>query len=234
MSDNTLVVELREGTGKGAARKLRAAGRIPGVVYGGGRESTSISIDPRLLDRSIQQSEAGINTLFDLTVQGGAAGEKTVLVKDIQRDPLMGQPLHADLYEVDMTQTIEVDVPIHLIGEPVGVVTMGGIMDHALRELKIECLPRAIPDSFDLDVTALELGDSLHVRDIALPDGVELRDDSDLSVVSVVAPKVEEEPVAAEEAEEGAEGAEGEGDEKAEGDGDGEKSSEDKSAEGGD
>lgn len=233
MNDNTLVVELRDGRGKGAARKLRAAGRIPGIVYGGGRESTSVSIDPRLLDRRIQQSEAGMNTLFDLTVEGGDAAAKTVLVKDIQRDPVLGAPLHADLYEVDMTQTIEVEVPLHVVGEPVGVVNMGGILDQALRELRVECLPRAIPDSIEVDVTALELGDSLHVRDLALPEGVELRDDADLSVVSVVAPKAEEEPVAAEEGEEGAEAAaEGEAAEKAEGDG--EKPAEDKASEGGD
>jgi large subunit ribosomal protein L25 len=201
VGENQLVVERREGTGKGVARKMRAAGRIPGVVYGRGRETVPVSLDPLLLDRALRASEAGMNTLFDLEVRGDARrGERVVLVKELQRDPVTSAMLHADLYEVDLTRTVEVEVPIHLVGTPRGVALDGGILDHALRQLRIECLPRAIPDELTLDVSDLGIGDSLHVRDIALPEGVSLVDDGDLSVASVVAPQKEEvvAPVAAE------------------------------------
>jgi large subunit ribosomal protein L25 len=209
LAENRLTVELREGRGKGVARKLRASGRIPGVLYGRAKPSVAVSLDPALLERAIQKSEAGINTLFDLQVKGGEKlGGKVVLVKELQREPVGGRLLHADLYEVDLAQTIEVEVPIHLVGEAEGVSMEGGILDHSLRDLAVECLPGAIPDEIQVDVSALSIGDSLHVRDIALPEGVSLREDLDLSVVSVVAPRKEEEvvPEAAEAAEEAAEG----------------------------
>ena len=177
------------------ARKLRAVGRIPAVFYGRGTPSQSLSLDAAALERAIQKSEAGMNTLIDLNVEKGDLGAKVVLVKEIQRDPVGGAPLHADLYEVDLSKTIEVSVPIHILGTATGVSLDGGILDVQLRDLDVECLPRAIPDELQLDVSALGLGDSLHVRDIALPEGVTLRDDPDVSVVSVVTPQKEEEPV---------------------------------------
>ena len=205
MAENQLRIELRDGRGKGAARKLRATGRIPGVLYGRGRPTQTVSLDPTTLWRQIQQSEAGVNTLFDLVVEGnGELSGKVVLVKELQREPVGGGLLHADLYEVDLSQTVEVEVPVHLVGTPVGVSQEEGILDHQMREVQVECLPRAIPDELTLDVSGLHIGDSLHVRDLTLPEGVELREDPDLSVVSVVAPKKEEEPVV--EAVEGVEG----------------------------
>ncbi len=193
MGENVLSVERREGSGKGVARKLRAAGRVPGVVYGRGKASQPVSLDPSLLERALRASEAGMNTLFDLEVQGEkAAGERVVLVKELQRDPVTGRMLHADLYEVDLAKTVEVEVPIHLDGVPRGVSLDGGILDHALRALRVECLPRAIPDEIRADVSDLGIGDSLHVRDLALPEGVTLKDDPDLSVASVVMPQKEE------------------------------------------
>jgi len=195
VSEATLTVQIREQQGKGVARKLRAVGRIPAVFYGRGTPSQSLSLDVAALERAIQKSEAGMNTLFDLNVEKGDLGAKVVLVKEIQREPVGGAPLHADLYEVDLSKTIEVSVPIHILGTATGVSLDGGILDVQLRELDVECLPRAIPDELQLDVSALGLGDSLHVRDIALPEGVTLRDDPDVSVVSVVTPQKEEEPV---------------------------------------
>jgi large subunit ribosomal protein L25 len=209
VADNVLQVELRNESGKGVARKLRQSGRIPGVLYGRGKPAQSVTLDPQPLERALTRSEAGMNTLFDLQVAGGAAGERVVLVKELQREPARGTYLHADLYEVDLTETVEVEVPIHLVGTPPGVELEGGIMDHAHRALAVECLPRAIPDELTLDVSSLNIGDSLHVSDIALPEGVELRDDPETSVVSVVAPRVEEEaPAEGEELLEGEEGAE--------------------------
>lgn len=194
MSESALQAQIREATGKGAGRKLRAAGRIPAVLYGRGRESVLLSLEPRSLERALSSSHAGMNTLFDLHVEGRqGAGETVVLVKDLQRNPVKGTLVHADLYQVDLSKTIEVAVPIHIVGTAVGVSLNGGILDIALREIEIECLPRAIPDQIDLDVSAVDIGESLHVRDIPLPAGVTLRSDPDLAVVSVVAPASEAE-----------------------------------------
>ncbi len=190
MAETGLSVDLRERSGKGAARKLRAAGRIPGVVYGKGRATTPIALDPHALDRLLKTSEAGLNTLIELTVNG-RDGRTTVLVKELQRDPVRGGLLHADLYEVDLTRTIEVEVPIHLIGRPRGV-EMGGILDQTLRTIEVECLPSDIPDEVEFDVSHLEIGDVVHVSDLPIPSNVELQTDAHLGVAHVILPAAEE------------------------------------------
>jgi large subunit ribosomal protein L25 len=205
VAEYELNVELRADAGKGVARKLRAKGRIPGVCYGAGARSQSIQLDAAALERALRTSSAGLNTLFDLK-GGGELHGKRVLVKELQRDPVQGSLLHADLYAVDLTREIEVEVPLHLVGTAIGLMS-GGIVDHQLREIKVACLPTAIPESFSLDVTGLNVGDSLHVRDVSLPAGVKLVSDPSLSVVSVVAPKAEEEAVTPEAAAAAAEGA---------------------------
>ena len=207
MADFELAIEIREPKGKGAARKLRAVGRVPGVYYGSG-DSRSISFDPSALERVISSSSAGMNTLIGLVGATEIEGRQ-VLVKDLQRDPVLGNLLHADLYAVDLSKKVTVSVPVRLLGIPMGVQLGNGILDHALREVELECLPTSIPEDIEIDVSELDLGHSLHVRDLSLPADVILLSDSDLSVVSVVAPKVEEEPVV-EELEEGEEGVEGE------------------------
>jgi large subunit ribosomal protein L25 len=197
VADVALDVEIRSSKGKGAARKLRAAGRIPGTCYGSGRPPLSVSLDPRSLERLIASSATGINTLIDLRVSGGGDYDgRVVLVKDLQRDPVSARTLHADFYAVDLEQAIQVSVPIHVKGTAPGV-TNGGILDHSLRELQIECLPRAIPDQILVDVSGLEIGMSLHVRDLILPADVKLMSDLDLSVISVVTPAALEEEAAA-------------------------------------
>lgn len=212
MGEYALDAELRDGRGKGVARRLRADGRIPAVCYKHGGPSVAVSVDARTLDRLLKASSAGMNTLIDLKVSGGGDFDGAqVLVKDLQVDPVHRTLVHADLFAVDLTEVITVSVPIHLIGIPEGV-TLGGVMDHALRALELQCLPNAIPEELQVDVTALDVGDSLHVRDLTLPEGVELLTDADLSVVSVVAPTVEEE-VVPEEGEEGEEGETPEGEE---------------------
>ncbi len=213
MADYQLAIETRTDTGKGVARKLRAAGRIPGVFYAGGTSPHAIELDPSELEHLITTSSAGMNTLIDLK-GGGELDGKLVLVKDVQRDPIGGALLHADLYGVDVTRTIQVSVPVRLIGIPVGVSQDGGIMDHALREVECTCLPTGIPEELRIDVGELALGASLHVRDIPLPEGIEVESNRDLPVVSVVAPRVEEEekPAEDEEAVEGEGEGEGEGD----------------------
>lgn len=210
MSENAISVEIRREAGKGVARKLRAAGRIPGVCYGQGEKSVSIALDPHQLRRLIEKSDSGMNTIFNLAVDGGGSLDgKMVLLRELQRDPVRGTYLHADFYAVNVEEAIEVSVPIHIRGKARGV-DLGGVLDQALRELELECLPLAIPKEIVVDVSELDVGDSLHVRDIVLPEGVKLVSDGDLSVVSVVAPTKEEEVAPAVEAVVGEPGAEGE------------------------
>jgi large subunit ribosomal protein L25 len=195
VADASIAVAIREGTGKQFNRKLRASGRVPAVVYGVGHSNVMLSIDPLALDRQIKSSHAGINTLFDLQGESSVAG-RTVLVKELQREPVRGGIIHADFLEVDLQQTIQVAVPVHLRGDAPGVV-MGGVIEHTLREVEIESLPSAIPDELIADVSALDIGDSLHVSDLVLPAGVIMMSDLTLSVVSVSTPKdVAEEAVA--------------------------------------
>jgi large subunit ribosomal protein L25 len=204
-----LGVELRKEHGKGVARKLRAAGRIPAVCYRRNAEPVPVSLDPKELDLLLRNASSGINTLIDLKVTGGGDFDgRQVLVKELQRDPISGAYLHADLYAVDLQQKIHVSVPINLTGTAIGVSLGGGVLDYATRELDVECLPNAIPEEFTIDVSEIEIGQSLHVRDIVVPENVEVLNDPDVTVMSVVAPvAIEEEAPAEEEEEEGEEGA---------------------------
>ena len=200
---SSIAVEVRENAGKGVARKLRAAGRIPAVLYGQGRDPISLDLEPRVLERLLH--DEGHNALFDLSGASSVSG-RTVLVKALQRHPVRGDLMHADFFEIDADQKITVSVSLHLVGTPVGVAMDGGLLDHSIRELELDCLPRAIPESIDVDVTELHLGETLHVSDIATPDGVEIRTNAELGVVSVVAPRAEAEPTV-QETEEDAEAA---------------------------
>ena len=208
MGEFALGVELRKEHGKGVARKLRAAGRIPAVCYRRNAEPVPVSLDPKELDLLLRNASSGINTLIDLKVTGGGDFDgRQVLVKELQRDPISGAYLHADLYAVDLQQKIHVSIPINLTGTAIGVSLGGGVLDYATRELDVECLPNAIPEEFTIDVSEIEIGQSLHVRDIAVPEGVEVLNDPDVTVMSVVAPVAIEEEAPAEEEEEGEEGA---------------------------
>lgn len=192
MGEVSIAVELRAEVGKSANRKLRALGKVPAVVYSSKSEPVSLSIDPVILERKIAASHAGINTLFDLEGEGEVAG-RTVMVKELQRDPVRGTVLHADFHEIDMTQRLQISVPIHLDGEAPGV-SMGGVIEHTLREMELSCMPGSIPDEVKADITSLDVGDSLHVSDLVLPSGVESLTDETLSVVSVVLPRAAVEP----------------------------------------
>jgi large subunit ribosomal protein L25 len=196
MSETAIVVESRTQVGNGAVRTLRAAGRIPAILYGQGKDSVPLTLDPRALDLVLKTG--GANTLLDITVEGRTdLGSPVALVKELQRHPIRGTILHADLYQVDLTKTVEVEVPIHLLGKAKGI-DFGGIVEHSLREVALECLPRSIPASIEVDITNMEIGDVIHVRDLALPAGVSLMSDPDLGVVHVALPAVEETPEVAE------------------------------------
>jgi len=184
-------------------------GRVPAVVYSSKSEPVSLSLDPVLLERKISDSHAGINTLFDLEGESQVTG-RTVMVKELQRDPVRGTLLHADFHEIDLTQRLQVSVPIHLEGEAPGV-SMGGVIEHTLREMELSCMPGSIPDEVRADIGSLDVGDTLHISDLPLPEGVESLTDDSLSVVSVILPRAVAE--ASEQAEgDDAEGQDGAGD----------------------
>jgi large subunit ribosomal protein L25 len=193
----------REGTGKGAARSLRRQGQVPAVIYGHGREPISLSLNARDLDKLLGHIQAE-STVIDISVGGQTA--KT-LIREIQRHPIKRQILHVDFQALVAGEKVTVSIPIVLNGIPEGVRLEGGVMDQTLRELEIEVDPANIPDHAELDVTNMVIGDSLHVSDIKLPEGVEILDDPETSVAVLAAPRAVIEETAAPEAAEGAEAA---------------------------
>ncbi|PYR93696.1 MAG: 50S ribosomal protein L25 [Acidobacteria bacterium] len=194
--DATLQVEKREGRGKNEARRLRASGRIPAVVYGAGKNTAvEIAVDPKLLLR-ILHSESGVNTLIGL--QGVELAGGKVLVKEYQLDPIDHKLLHADFYAVAMDKAITVTVPILLKGEPKGVKQQGGIVDFVNRELEVECLPGDIPEHIDVDVSELMMHQGIRVRDLQADAKWKAISEPDMMIVHVVTVKAEEEPAPAE------------------------------------
>ncbi|HEY7472523.1 MAG TPA: 50S ribosomal protein L25/general stress protein Ctc [Gemmatimonadota bacterium] len=193
----TISARTREGTGKGAARTSRREGRIPGILYGHGEESVSLSVDATELQKLVHSISIE-NTIVDLDM--GKGEPYKVLIREVQRHPFRDEFVHIDFFHVAMDEMIQVEIPIVLTGTPTGVKNKGGVMDHQLRELEVFCLPGNIPERVELDVSHLDIGDSIHVSDIELPD-VEVLTDLDRSVVAVLAPTViEVEEAPAEEA----------------------------------
>ncbi len=187
MGEAKLTVEAREGRGKGVARRLRMQGMAPGVVYGAGREATPIAVQVADFERLLDTSHGGINTLIDLEGSSAVSG-RTVIAKELQRESIRGGLLHVDFYEVNLREKIEVSVPVHLDGTPQGVV-LGGVLDQQLREVDLLCLPGGIPDDLRADVSGLALGDSLHVSELVLPEGVEILTDAELPIATVLIPR---------------------------------------------
>src|SRR3990170_2127300 len=216
----SLAANPREKIGKGAARQARFAKQVPAVIYGHGRPTQPLMLDAL----SLEQALSGVDpesTLIELTVDG----RKTrALIREIQRHPIRPDIIHVDFYEIHADEKVTLKVPVHLAGAPDGVRNAGGVLDQVTREVEIEVLPENIPDRVELDVTALMIGDSLHVRDLTIPNAVILTG-ADLTIATVVPPRAEEvvapTPEAATEGaepelirkpreEEGEEGAEGE------------------------
>ena len=186
----------RTATGKGAARSLRRDGKVPGVIYGHGREAEAVTIDKSALNKMLFGISAG-TTILDVAVDGRAPVK--ALIREIQRDSLRpADIIHLDLYEVRSDEEITLAVPIRLIGIPDGVRNVGGVLDHVLRELEVEVLPSNIPDHVDLDVTALTIGHSLFVRDVKV-ENAKVLNDPDTPICTVVAPRTEEAPAVVEE-----------------------------------
>jgi large subunit ribosomal protein L25 len=198
--DAVLDAVKRNTRGKNEARRLRVAGQIPAVLYGAQKAGDppapeAVAVDPKPFMR-ILHSASGLNTLITLKVQGGT--DARVLVKNVQLDPITHKPLHADFYRVNMDRKIQVTVPVVLRGESRGVKQDGGILDFVHREIEIEVLPANIPDSIEIDVTNLGIGDSVHVRDIAADAAWSPISDPDMMIVHVVVIKAAEETPAAE------------------------------------
>ena len=190
MAEETIVaVSARQETGKNEARRLRAQGQIPGIVYGGGRGPVPIVVDPRILE--ILRSETGENSLFTLHL-GETDSKRVVMIRDFQRDPVKGKLMHVDFVRVDLTKAIEVKVPIHIVGTPVGVKLEGGLLDHVIREVSVSCLPSDIPGSLEIDASEVHVGQHLSVRDIKVSDKIRILDDLDQTILVVAIPKAEE------------------------------------------
>ena len=190
---SAVVATPREGKfNKNAARRVRAAGKIPAVVYGAGQAAVAVTVDPRIITR-ILHSDSGHNTIFDLDVTG--APTVKAMVVDWQNEPIKGALLHIDLKRIAMDKAIRVSVPVQLIGVPVGVKTQGGILEHVLREVEIECLPSDIPSHLDADVSLLEINQAVHVSDLPHSGTIKFLDDEGFTVAHVSMIKEEVVPV---------------------------------------
>ncbi|MDQ6689517.1 MAG: 50S ribosomal protein L25/general stress protein Ctc [Gemmatimonadota bacterium] len=192
----------RNEVGKGAARTLRSKGQVPAVIYGHGRDPQPLALNARDLDKMLGHIQAE-STVIEVTVGGATA--KT-LIREIQRHPIKRQILHVDFQALVAGEKVTVNIPIVLTGIPEGVRLGGGVLDQTLREIEIEVDPASIPDHIEYDVTSLVIGDSVHISDLKVPEGVEVLDDPETSVAVVAAPRAVIEEVAAVAAVEGAEG----------------------------
>jgi large subunit ribosomal protein L25 len=191
-----LKAEPRTTSGRSAVRKLRTHGLIPAIIYGGKDKPQSLQVAAREINAMMSQA-SGENVLVELEIAGERAS-RTALVQEVQHSPVGGEIRHVDFHAVSMDQVIEAEVPLDPTGTAVGVKTFGGLMEQSLRSLAIECLPGDLPDRITVDVSNLNIGDSIHVRDIQLPGGVTAKTQADLTVFSVLAPAVEEEVAPAE------------------------------------
>ena len=188
-----LSAQRREGLGRSAVKKLKAAGNVPAVIYGAKDKPEALQVSKREFSALLSHA-AGENILVELAVEGSP--NRLAMVQEVQHAPIGGDVLHIDFHAVSMDEVIEADVPLEPTGTANGVKNFGGLLEQSLRTLSIECLPRDLPDVITVDVSALNIGDGIHVRDIQLPNGVTTRIPADLMAFSVMAPTVAEEPAA--------------------------------------
>lgn len=182
----------RTAKGKGVAKRLRSEGKLPAVVYGHKTDPIALTIDSKQLLKLIVEGKSE-HKLFGLSIEGnGKPIEKIVMIKELQIHPLKRNFLHVDFFEVAMDEEITLSLVIKLVGEAPGV-EMGGMLQQVRREIEIKCLPSQIPDTVEIDVSALNIGDSVHLNDIQLPEGIKVLDDADLTIATVLAPVVEKE-----------------------------------------
>jgi len=198
----TLSASPRDGTGKGVARKLRAGGQVPAVVYGKDAEAVLLAVDAREAEQLFQGISVG-STIVDLKIEGEKKPVST-LVREVQVHPYKPALIHIDFMRIQMDVAVEVEVPLHVEGQAEGVRVDGGTMEQVVHLIPIRCLPSRIPEALTLDVTELQIGDSLHVSDLEADDDVQILMDGEQTLISISAPRVEE--VEEEEVEEGLEG----------------------------
>lgn len=205
MAEVALQAEVRDGRGKGPARRLRAQGKVPGTLYGRGLDAVSVAVDARELAHTLS-TDAGANVLIDLKV---GSDSHLTLARALDRDPLRGTILHVDFLKIARDVAITVDVPLHFEGEARGVKEGGGVLEHHIWQLHVECLPGNVPERINIDISRLNLGDSVRVSDVTAPDGVTVLTAADDIIVACVVPQVlkleEEVPAEAVVGEEGAE-----------------------------
>jgi large subunit ribosomal protein L25 len=183
----SLAANARTTTGKGAARQARFRGKVPAVIYGHGRDTQSLEVEAKALEKALTGVEPA-STIIELSVDGKTT--KT-LIREIQRHPIRPDIIHVDFYEIHAQERVKLKVPVHLVGNPDGVRNAGGVLDQVTREVEIEVLPENIPDRVELDVTALKIGDSLHVRELNIPNATILTL-AELTIATVVPPRAEE------------------------------------------
>ncbi|MDB9823092.1 50S ribosomal protein L25/general stress protein Ctc [Deltaproteobacteria bacterium] len=201
MAQYALAARIREQKGKGAAKKLRKDNKIPAIFYGPNTETLMLTVDSSDL-KKIMKKTAGENIILRLQIESEKGNNtKMVVLKELLTDPIKDNYLHADFYEISMDKDLTIDVPIRLINTPEGV-TNGGILQHVRREITISCLPDKLVDFIELDVSKLDIGESLHIQDIELPEGIKSIQEGNLTVAVVNAPSVSAEEEEAEEMEE--------------------------------
>jgi len=188
-----LKAEPRDAIGRSAARKLKARGIVPAVIYGGKNKSQALQVLERDINAMLSHA-SGENILVELEI-AGEKSNRTALLQEVQHSPVRGDVVHVDFHAISMDEKIEASVPLEPLGIATGVKNFGGLLEQNLRTLTIECLPRDLPDKVTVDVSALNIGDAIHVRDIKLPEGVVVKVQRDLTAFSVVAPLAEEVPV---------------------------------------
>lgn len=196
MEEAMLKGQVRMQVGKRSAKTLRRQRLIPAVVYGGVSGPVAVTINP-LEMMKLLETGAGENVLITLILDGDGERSRTVILKELQRDPVRGGPLHADFLEVSMERKIKVQVPVRLVGEAVGVKLKGGILEQHLREVSVECLPGAIPSHIQVDVSQLDLGHAIHVRELTVGEGIRVLEDPARPVVGVLIQRVAVEEAAA-------------------------------------
>ncbi len=205
MPQLSLAARVRADTGKGAARRLRRSDQVPAIFYGPNSQPVMLAV--KYLDlKTLLKSASSENVIFQLQIESGqGSSNKTVMLKELQADPIKPVYYHADFYEISMDKELTLNVPVHLVGTPAGA-SKGGILQHVKRDLSVACLPGNLVEFLEVDVTALDIGDAVHVKDLVLPTGMKTAEDADTTIAVVTAPHVVAEKV--EEVVEGEEKAE--------------------------
>ena len=191
-----LSAQTRSLAGRTAVKKIKAQGLVPACIYGGHDKPQNLTLNKREISNLLSHATSE-HVLVDLEIaDGGKTSSRLALIQEVQHHPLKRDVLHVDFHAVRADEKLHAEIPVEPFGEPAGVKNFGGILEIALHSLEVECLPKDLPELIRIDVSGLNVGEAIHVKDIALPEGVSVRADGDLTVVRVAAPKVEVEPVA--------------------------------------